>query len=200
MIPHADWPDEDEEKRLLADLRAEARTAQNALARRFLPLLVAFLRGRYPRATDDHVNGAADEALMSLIERPARYDPTRGPLSTYLRLSAVGDLKNAFAGDARHRAVALDSVADVPNPRNPIDATENPLDDPRVAAEVAALAPDERAVLELMCEGVRDTDEYAEELGVLHLSIEERRAVVKRAKDKLQKRLSRALGDRGDSR
>jgi DNA-directed RNA polymerase specialized sigma24 family protein len=200
MSPHADWPDDEEEAQLLAALHTGGPTAPNALAKRYLPLLVAFLRGRYPHASDDHLNGAADEALMSFLVQPARYDPARGPLSTYLRLSALGDLKNAFARDAKHRAVSLDSVADVPNPRNQIDATESPLADPRITAEVAALAPEERAVLELMCEGVRDTDEYAEELGLLHLSIEERRAEVKRTKDKLQKRLSRALGDRGDSR
>lgn len=195
MNPLAAWPDDEEEQQLIAALHTGGPTAQNALAARYLPLLAAFLRGCYPRASDDHICGAADDALMHFLERPARYDPARGPLSTYLRLSARGDLKNAFARDARHRAVSLDFVADVPNLRNQIDATENPLDDPRIAAELAALTPTERAIFTLMRDRVRDTDEYAKVLGIMHLSADERRAVVKREKDKLQKRFSRALGD-----
>lgn len=194
MAPHSDWPDADEEKRLLAAIRAGSPAAKNEAAARYLPLLVAYLRGRYPRATDDHVYGAADEALMNFLVRPARYDANRGSLGTYLRLSAAGDLKNAFARDAKHRGAALDSVAEPTDHRKDTRSPDDPLADPRIAAELAALSAPERAVLELMIEGVRDTEAYAAVLGIAHRSADERRAEVKRVKDRLQKRLGRALG------
>lgn len=195
MNPLTDWPDDEEEQQLLGALHAGAPTAPNALAGRYLPLLAAHLRGAYPRATDDHIHGAVDEALMNFLERPARYDPARGSLATYLRLSARGDLQNALARDARHRGASLDSVAEPPDHRKDTRSPDDPLADPRIAAELAALSAAERAVLELMIEGVRETDAYAAVLGITDRSADERRAEVKRAKDKLQKRLGRALGD-----
>lgn len=195
MNPLAGWPDEDEENQLLAALCAGGPTAQNALAARYLPLLASFLRAAYPRASDDHIHGAVDSALMSFLVRTASYDPARGSLCTYLRLSARGDLVNALARDGKRRGASLDSVADLIDYRKDTRTHDDPLADPRIATEVAALSAKERAVLELMIEGVRDTAVYAEVLGLLHSSAEVRRTEVKRVKDRLQKRFGRALGD-----
>lgn len=60
--------------------------------------------------------------------------------------------------------------------------------------QVMAIAPDtqERDVLVLMLFGERETDAFAEALGLAHLTAIEQANEVKRVKDKLKKRLQRA--------
>jgi len=195
MTNDSEWPDRDEEARLLERLLAGCRTAHEELAVCYLHRLCQFLGAAHPKAREELCHQAADEALLNFLAKPSSYDATKKGLLAYLRMSAECDLLNLLAREARHRPVSLDSVAEPVDRRNRTSGCESPLDDPRVAAEYAALAPNERGVLELMCEGVRDTDEYAEVLGLLHLSAERRRAAVKRTKDRIQKRFARALGD-----
>lgn len=194
MTNDTEWPDRDEEVRLLERLRTGDRTAHEEIAVCYLHRLCRFLAGVYPKVREDLCNQAADEALLNFLAEPSSYDATKKGLSAYLRMSAECDLLNLLKCEARQRPVSLDSVAEPVDRRNRTRGCESPFDDPRVAAEYAALAPNERGVLELMCEGVRATDEYAEVLGLLHLSSESRRAEVKRTKDRIQKRFARALG------
>jgi RNA polymerase sigma factor (sigma-70 family) len=196
MNPLTDWPDDDEEKRLLADFATDARTAGEAVAERYWPLLVAFLRRTFSRVDDHLREEAAGTTLLDLVKCPERYKPELASLRSYLQRSARCDLLNLLRRENRARTVPLDSVAQPAEHRNdPRDATDNPLDDPRLAAEIEAFNADERATFELMCDEVRDTDEYAKRLGLSHLPTDERRAAVKRVKDRVQKRLVRARGE-----
>ena len=61
-------------------------------------------------------------------------------------------------------------------------------------AEIASFAEEERLALDLMREGARDTATFAVPLGLSHLSPSEQAARVKRVKDRVKKRLTRAVG------
>jgi hypothetical protein len=57
--------------------------------------------------------------------------------------------------------------------------------------EAATLSAEDRAVVELMGEGVRETAAYAEVLGITHLPADQQRVTVKRVKDRLTRQLER---------
>jgi hypothetical protein len=57
--------------------------------------------------------------------------------------------------------------------------------------------PRDRAILRLMMDGVRETEEYAEVLQVHDLAQEEQREIVKRNKDRIKKTLQRHLRSTG---
>jgi hypothetical protein len=57
---------------------------------------------------------------------------------------------------------------------------------------IAAATQEDEHVLTLMQQGVRETEKFAQALGILHLPPESQRRAVKRAKDRLKKRLKRA--------
>jgi hypothetical protein len=125
-------------------------------------------------------------------------------------MSASGDLKNALNAERRHsqRRVDWGHVELSAQARKYLqdeDADPALIVECRETEEAAAaklrsvphavstgLTPEEAKVLELMQAGERKTDAYATVLEVSHLSFKEQQREVKRAKDKLKKRLERA--------
>ncbi len=71
----------------------------------------------------------------------------------------------------------------------------------RVDAEVAAIvaSPTDQTVVELILNGVRDTERYAAALNIAHLDVDEQRRRVKREKDKWRMRLKRLGAKLDDS-
>ena len=194
------WPDPDELADLFRRVCAGDRPAIADFISAALDPLAADLRRRHPEA-DEHARlTAAEDAVLALVRNPSIYDPARGTLIAFLRLSAEGDLRNARNREARyHRGrESGDSVELAPDRRNtPAEDLADDLpsfDDPDLAAEIAAFSPVERAVFELMLAGERATAAYAPVLGVGHLPADEQAREVKRAKDRLLKRLQRARG------
>jgi hypothetical protein len=158
--------------------------------------LLAFLDRAFPKAPDDLRGEAANEALVGFLSHPDRYDPTRCGLGAYLRMAARGDMKNLLAREARHRrGIPLDSVEEPVDDRNSECDDEPTWDHPALAAETAALEPPERITFELIRAGVRDTATFVRRLALTHLSAEEQNRTVKRLKDRVRKRLSRAAED-----
>lgn len=194
MTPPTDWPTPEEETHLLIELLSGSPTAREELAVRFQPLLMRHLACAFPRVAADARDTAADDALLSFLAAPARYDPARGRLGAYLRMSARGDLRNLLARN-RRADLPLDSVAEPVAPRNLSRGDEPTWDHPPLKAELAALDPLERVALELMQRGTRDTATFAGRLGFEHLPRAEQAAAVKRIKDRVMKRLTRAVGD-----
>ena len=83
------------ERALHARLLAGDPFAPSALADAYLAPLVARLARAYPREDPHLVETAAIDAVLDTAEHPARYDPARGSLGTYLWVAAKGDLRNA---------------------------------------------------------------------------------------------------------
>lgn len=196
MKPSCEWPDGDEEQQLLTRLTTGIPTAREEIAVRYLPLLMQFLASTFPRDAADLCDDAADRALIDFLSAPARFDPTRGGLGAYLRMAARGDLANLREQERRaRRGIALNSVAEPADHRNQICEDELTLNHPRLVAERAAFNAEEQTAYELLTEDVSDTATFAQRLNFDHLPWEEQVVAVKRVKDRVKKRLVRAVED-----
>lgn len=196
MNPNTDWPAPDEERELLNQLGTGTPVAREAVAVRYLPLLTRFLASRFARTDPDVREGAAHEVLVAFLNGTSGFDPTKGRLGAFLCRAARCDLLNLIERERKHReANRLHSVAEPAARGNSDHDRERFADHPRLSAEIAAFGPEERAGLDLLLDDTRDTATCAARLGYGHLPAREQTAVVKRVKDRVKKRLARALGD-----
>jgi len=182
-------------------------TAPADLAELVLDPLAARLRSRFPDLGDpDLIDDAVTDAVLNYAERPEQFDPAKRGLFGYLEMSAVGDLKNALKTLRRRqgREQALDVVELPSDRRNRVTMVNDPsttVEDEVVGslarqrllaqARAAAETPQDAKVLQLMIDGERKTDRFAEVLGLEGLDPNQRRRLVKRHKDRLKKRLER---------
>lgn len=186
----SDWPTLDEERELLTQLNTGTPTAREEIAARFLPLLTQFLERAFPHAAE-HYGDAADRALMDFLCFPARFDPARSGLGTYLRMAARGDLANLVEQERRaRRGFSLDAVAEPVDRRNIMRDEEL---DPRLVAALKTLDAAEQTAFELMSDGIRETPAFVNHLGLAHLTAGEQVVAVKRIKDRVKKRLARVV-------
>ncbi len=171
-------------------------SARTKISEVFLPLLIAGLGRRFPRLADPHlVDTAAADALMSYFRQPQKYDPDRGSLIGYLYLNACGRLLNSLKHHRRlaalhHPVDQIEAVAGDGNPENRLIEEAS-----MVMRQIDALvsAPDDREMIALMMDGVRDTSAYAEALGIEYLPAVEQAIIVKRHKDRLKAILRRGM-------
>jgi len=185
-------------------LLARDPNAWPELCKTLLEPLTDWLRRRVPYADPDLAAEAAEDALIGLAKRPHSYDPRRGGLEAYLRLSARGDLLNLERRERRHRQGRCDllRVALDPQAGKYLGVEDDPCDrlilaeeEERLRRAPPGLGGDERRVWELMCRGERRTPVYAEMLGLSHLPPKEQRHEVKRWKDRIRKRCERSGGE-----
>ena len=94
--------------------------APSELAAAYLDRLVAWLQRLEPRVDPHLVASAAIDSVLNLAERPEHYKPERGSLFAYLRMDALGDLRNALKSERRHavRRAPLEHVEDRAPARN----------------------------------------------------------------------------------
>jgi RNA polymerase sigma-70 factor, ECF subfamily len=182
--------------------------APAVLAQRLLPLLQVRLRSLARSMDDPHVvPSAIGLVLADYLGDPERFDPARGGLIAFLAMQVRGDVLNEL--DARRRRRQRESPVAEPvelaaSARNltveeeALDAVD-PIDVPPSAIQAAREALGEfstvdRRLLELMADGVRSTSAYAAVLEISHLPDRLQQKIVKRHKDRLQKRLERLRG------
>jgi hypothetical protein len=191
-----EWPDESEERRLLSELQSGLPTAKEDATVLFLPLLACFLRGTHRHVDPELCDTAAADAVFDFVRAPERYDREQLRLGAYLKMAGKRDLLNLLDKERRcRRGIPLGSVAEPADRRNDSRDRELISDHPRLAAELAAFDRDEEVTFGLMLEGVRDTATFARGLGVEHLPAPEQVVQVKRVKDRVKKRLARAVED-----
>jgi DNA-directed RNA polymerase specialized sigma24 family protein len=193
-----DWPEPDAAAALYQRLAAGTDpVAPSDFAAAFLDPLVAFLRGTR-RGTDDHaIQTAAEEAVLSVIRRPAVYDPTRGTIVAFLRMAAAADLNNLRTKEARHHRNREDrECVELPGATGNTPTSDDlpSFDHPALAEVLASLDATEQRVFELMRTGERATEAYAAILGITDRPVGEQAAEVKRVKERIMKRLQRAAG------
>lgn len=180
-------------------LIAGDKTAPDECVVRWLPDLVQRLTFRNPStaARDEQLLAAAAlDALFDYTANPQKYDPERSSLGYYLFNAAQKDLINALAREKTQRRAAKSihlvelSVSDGNNMEN--DTIEK--------VDVAALTnsvmeeitdPLDRRMLALMLQGEHATPPFARVLGIQHLPKREQKSIVKRHKDRINKRLER---------
>jgi hypothetical protein len=152
------------------------------------------------RNADEHLClTAAEDAVLSLIRKPALYDPAKcGNLFAFLRMAAERDLLNAWESEFRHhrRREHSDCVELAAEDRNAFSdevAADLPsFDDPAIVAEIGSFTESERQVLNLMRAGERQTNAFVPILGLENLPTDEQARAVKRVKDRIKVRLQRA--------
>lgn len=199
-MPDAD-PSHEELRTLHGTLVAGDPTAPARLATVLLPALrrrFAGFRG-LDRAEVDSQIGLC---IARYLQGPERYDTDRGPLLPYLYRDVQGDLYNEM--DKRRRrpekpsepeTLELDAHRGNLTTEDEVVDRLDPFDRPAelVAAarsELGAMSEEDKEFLRLRAAGVRSTQAYAQVLGVAHLPVDQQRRVVKRAKDRLDKRLA----------
>lgn len=149
--------------------------------------------------------------VAEFLKDPFKYDPDRSPLGHYIQLALKGDVLNEADKQRRiegRRADPPDDDDGTPDQRveeaarrwNPQMTPEDQVLDQieltdeersKAMAFIDSLAPDERACFELLSDGVRETEPYADALGISHLAIETQRTTVNRIKDRLKKKVQR---------
>ncbi len=153
---------------------------------------------------------AVTDTLLAYVQQPDKYNPGKSSLVTYLTMSAYKDFLNLFERE-RRRSNREISIEDVEHRRlsgnKCIESIEGKIVNPegiltsseRKSLWMRALEqfPDskDRRILILMLEGERNTSAYSAILGIQNLVCDEQRRVVKRNKDRINKRLAR-LGNK----
>jgi hypothetical protein len=176
----------------------------------YLGPLLDWIERLFP-TVDPHLRETAvHQALFSYVQRPARYDAARGDLALYLRMAARSDLWNLLRDEGRHHrgrvawaAVELGEEGgnlcgreDEP-PLRLVHGEEAAEREQFLRSVAEGLTDGERRVLDLMCAGERRTPVYAEALGLAGLPAEQQERDVKRAKDRIKKRIERGGGKHG---
>jgi RNA polymerase sigma factor (sigma-70 family) len=201
-------PSNEEGLRIYQRLLGGDPTAPADLAETYLDPLTNWLAEHNSSVDPDLCTEAASEAIVSLIKKPASYQPERLPLEAYLRMSAQGDLKNALDREKRHRTgrKTLESVEHSEEARKYLGKEDDPSLQLQITEEVQeardavprsvweGLTEQEVRVLELMIRKERKTQEYAKAYGIENLPEDEQRMEIKQVKDRLQKRWDRARG------
>ena len=178
----------------------------------FLEELVRRLgaRARAIQLPDDSVIlDAATDALLTYVQKPATFDPTRSSLMTYLTMSAYGDLLNLLARESRRkrREIPFEDVEySLPDGNSTVEGGEDQIlerygittakEKATLLRRVAQEFPDprDRQLLDLMFQGERKTGAYSAVLGIQDHDYKEQQRMVKRHKDRITKRLQRLGG------
>lgn len=173
------------------------------IAETFLSPVANSLRKEFPSLGDHHlIDMAVGDALIDYFGSPARFDPRRAGLFTYLRQLAKSRLLNLLAREknlsAPEKFVALEAVESV------YEMTDSEFADPEDALARRELDdatwrklreiltdPIDLELIKLMMEGFRETDRYSALLGLSSLPAEERARAVKRHKDRVKKTIHR---------
>jgi RNA polymerase sigma-70 factor (ECF subfamily) len=176
--------------------------------------VVARLRAKWPGPEFlEACHDVAVEVLVGYLQAPARYEPARSALLTWLTMQAHADLINAYRSPQQtferewlvESALAGDDVETEAAPalgdRLPYSDLVPSLEASAVLATVRDAFPDkrDRQLIWLICvENVHTTDEAAAVLGLIDLDPAERAAAVKRHKDRVMRRLRRLGLDNRD--
>lgn len=158
-----------------------------------------------PQADAVLVEEAVGQALLDYGDRPQAYDPERSALRDYLAWAAYRDYQNARNKEARWQKplVSLITQAGTPrelaDPQQDLERLHTRLSVQAVWTRIRAAFPDptELGIIRLLAAGIRSPEPYCQVLGMMNLPEPERNRQVKRAKDRIAKRLRR-LGEQLD--
>lgn len=209
MTQRGSWPEAEVARDIHARLCQDDPVASSELAIAYLDLLAGWLLRTNPRVDSHACHQAAEDAIIALAKNPRSFNPEKGSLDAYLRMSARGDLRNALKGERRHHVQRVDFedvelfgperklVVEETDPARIVERDE---DERELLSRV--IGPDlgqsftreEARVLALMLQEERRTSAYSQVLGISELSESEQRREVKRVKDRIKRRMQRARG------
>lgn len=172
--------------------------ALNQLATVLMKSLHNTLRLQWRGVSTELVATAVEDAILDYARRPGAYDPARHvPLPVFLRHSASRNLTNLVAKERRRLlaetqfAAGTDAVA-TSTPRIEREDLLGPAIS-AIDAVVRVTPAIEQAALMAWLRGERSTKLLARSLNLFHLPSPEQSAEVKRFKDRVRRRLQRAV-------
>lgn len=188
------------------DLVVQANaTAFAELCEIALPHLAQFLHAQFP-LYDDALHGmTAIDTLLAYHAQPQKYDPGKLSLFAYLRMAARRDFLNVINKRQRHdrRLINIDDPGTqylMPNLESLeelflvdewlyqyTDLTQEEF----ISVLNATLDDLDQEIFSLMLDGVRETEAYARVLDIKQESKQMQQKEVKRAKDRVIKKLQR---------
>ncbi len=198
--PSRDWQDQIHRRILHNDATAFAELCESAL-----PALVKFLQGRFSEQEGHLCESTAIDCLLKYYQTPKIYNPKQISLFAYLRMAARYDLMSAIDKDQRlqQHLIHIDElVNELHAPDEQDHDSQLALDDllqrhtdwsfaEIIQALQTHLDRAEKRCLWLMLEGVRNNAPYVEALDLAQLDETSQQVEVKRAKDRLVKKLHR---------
>jgi RNA polymerase sigma-70 factor, ECF subfamily len=192
----------DAERKLHKRLLNGDVTASAEIAERLLFSVIRLLRYRYQDLDDPHlVDMAVHQAFISYFYHPQRYNPAKSSLTTYLLMSADGDLRNFIHNHKFLFQLSMDTSNGDDEEQAIVVADDFDLETEvlnrlsTVWPRLRDYLPDpvEREVVWLMLDNIRETAIYADVLGLQDVPATEQQAIVKRHKDRLRKKLRRLM-------
>jgi len=155
------------------------------------------LRRAFPLRPDEEIRDGVHDALLAIIERPESYDPRQGSLLNLLvhigRRRLVDRIRRWRRRDDREiGGVEVDDSMTNGTGELGREAVGRIVGE-EVSALLEQILPDprDREVFKLACDGRTAVDEFAAVLGIAHLPPEERKAQVKRERDRVMARVRR---------
>lgn len=168
----------------------------NDFARRALELgraILPHLRARFPGTETEEVEDAVEDAIIDAVRNRQRLrQPSRGWLY-YAAWRNVRDRAASIrARREREQFWVVESRLNGLVVYDPAIRSENAERVKLVVNRIREQLPEnEKVVLSLLLDGVRDTEVYASALGISQLSTSRRHSEVARIKDRVRKRLRR---------
>jgi hypothetical protein len=180
--------------------------ASAEIAELFLPLLIGKLNRVFLNIDDPHlIETAVIDTLMDYLSKPNQYNPNRGNLFSFLILKSKSDLLNFLSPKKIDQArVDLTEIVELDNDSsvygvelidemNVEELITNNLSP--IWTHLSSIIPDrtDQEIVKLMMDGIRETDVYAEVIGIQNLPDDERSRIVKQNKDRLKKVIQRHI-------
>jgi hypothetical protein len=175
------------------------------LCEQALPHLVRVLENEYPQVDSHLIASVIHDLLLSYDANPGIYDPSKAMLFAFLRMSARDDLKNALDKQMRRERHLVDleqpgvELGELARYTEQEDFdladwlkefTDRSPEDV-IADLLTHFNPVEQRALMLMMEGVRETAQYVDIMGITGLDEVSQAREVKRLKDRINKRIRR---------
>lgn len=177
-------------------------TAPSRIAEAFFEQVCIKLQKKHAPQYHDLVVSAVEEAFINYFDRPEKYDPDQKTLVNYLVMSANGDFLNLLEREKRYVENIDESVElDADNSEYSLEALDSNVEKRILIKESTAwekikeLLPEplDQKLVALLIDGIRETNAYANILGITDKPIEEQKKIVKRHKDRLKKQLQRNI-------
>lgn len=192
-------------KRVLAKDHSSFARLAHAFSQKFENILSHRYEGNVDRMI---ISEAINEAFRKYLLNPDRYNPSGKSLESYLFTSASWNLQNALSKENTRRKNEQKAIRELTIQEKAFESKTH--EDAEEFTEVFKIPPEygsdkllrqivldkfadpvDLHVAELLIDGIRATEAYAEVLGCQHLSKEEKEQAVKRNKDRISARIKR---------
>ncbi|MGC4043416.1 MAG: RNA polymerase sigma factor [Armatimonas sp.] len=187
-------------------------TAFNRLFDALAPRILNLIKDRFSTSSITDIEDSVSESFFVLIMHPEKFDPTRATLVTFLFTIARNKLIDKTRAEQRYNIISLDILQQEPFSESLFASDEDEVESkaiahilfagrdernefrPDVQTWLQKTLPDprDRALFLLSIEGRLTVGAFVELYEAHTLSLEEQRSEMKRHRDRIKKRVTRA--------